>query len=134
VLFGDISIGSRTSKVVKEISTSFLRLTLAEDKLPKEYAKGEEVFALKGLSFFAAIAQSRRFAQTDMGLVGYVPMRARRGDLVVVLYGSKVPFVVREKGRGRYSLIGECYMDGIMRGEGIRFAKYENRDIELTLV
>ncbi|KAF5252271.1 hypothetical protein FANTH_2827 [Fusarium anthophilum] len=90
VLFGDLSIGSRSSMVVKEISTSFLRLTLAEDEVPKEYAKGEEVFAIKGLSFFAAIAQSRRFARTDMGLVGYVPMRARRGDLVVVLYGSKI--------------------------------------------
>ncbi|KAF4493230.1 Heterokaryon incompatibility 6, OR allele [Fusarium agapanthi] len=60
--------GSRSSMVVKEISTSFLRLTLAEDKVPKEYAKGEKVFAMKGLSFFAAIAQSRRFARTDMGL------------------------------------------------------------------
>ncbi|KAH7215250.1 heterokaryon incompatibility protein-domain-containing protein [Fusarium oxysporum] len=134
VLFGDISVGSKYSMFIKEISTSFLRLTLAEDKLPKEYAKGEAVFAIKALGFFAAIARSRRFARTDMGLVGYVPMRAKRGDLVVVLYGSKVPFVVREQEHGRYSLVGECYMDGIMSGEGIRFAKYENRDIELTLV
>ncbi|EMT62726.1 Heterokaryon incompatibility protein 6, OR allele, partial [Fusarium odoratissimum] len=134
VLFGDISVGSKYSMFIKEISTSFLRLTLAEDKLPKEYAKGEAVFAIKALGFFAAIAQSRRFARTHMGLAGYVPMRAKRGDLVVVLYGSKVPFVVREQEHGRYSLVGECYMDGIMSGEGIRFAKYENRDIELTLV
>ncbi|EWZ30171.1 hypothetical protein BFJ70_g1773 [Fusarium oxysporum] len=134
VLLGNISIGSKYSLFIKEISTSFLRLTLAEDKLRKEFSKGEEVFAIKALGFFAAIAQSRRFARTDMGLVGYVPMRAKRGDLVVVLYGSKVPFVVREQEHGRFSLVGECYMDGIMHGEGIRFAKYENRDIELTLV
>ncbi|KAF4443717.1 Heterokaryon incompatibility 6 OR allele [Fusarium acutatum] len=134
VLFGDVSVGSKYSMFIKEISTSFLRLTLAEDQLPKECIKGEEAFAIKALGFFAAIARSRRFARTDMGLVGYVPMRASRGDLVVVLYGSKVPFVVREKGHGRYALVGECYMDGIMHGEGIRFAKYENRDIELTLV
>ncbi|KAG5745299.1 hypothetical protein H9Q70_012013 [Fusarium xylarioides] len=134
VLFADVSVGSKYSMFIKEISTSFLRLTLAEDQLPEEYTKGEEAFAIKALGFFAAIARSRRFARTDMGLVGYVPMRARKGDLVVVLYGSKVPFVVREKEHGRYSLVGECFMDGIMRGEGMRFAKYENRDIELTLV
>jgi hypothetical protein len=134
VLFGDISVGSKYSLFLKEISTSFLRLTLTDYVFPKEHGQGEEVFAIKALGFFAAIAQSRRFARTDMGLVGYVPMRAKRGDLVVVLYGSKVPFVVREQEHGRYSLVGECYMDGIMRGEGIRFAKQENRDIELTLV
>ncbi|QGI99636.1 hypothetical protein CEK26_012705 [Fusarium fujikuroi] len=134
VLFGDASVGSKSSMFIKEITTSFLRLTLVEDQLPEEYTKSEEVFAIKALGYFAAIARSRRFARTDMGLAAYVPMRARRGDLVVVLYGSKVPFVVREKGDGRYCLVGECYMDGIMRGEGIRFAEYENRDIELTLV
>ncbi|CVK96142.1 uncharacterized protein FPRN_12166 [Fusarium proliferatum] len=134
VLFGDVSVGSKSSMFIKEITTSFLRLTLAEDQLPEEYTQSEEVFAIKALGYFAAIARSRRFARTDMGLAGYVPMRARRGDLVVVLYGSKVPFVVREKGDGRYCLVGECYMDGIMHGEGIRFAEYENRDIELTLV
>ncbi|KAF5531728.1 heterokaryon incompatibility 6 OR allele [Fusarium mexicanum] len=89
VLFGDISVGDRSSMIVKEVYTSFLRLTLAEDLLPKQCIKGEEAFAIKALGFFAAIARSRRFARTDMGLVGYVPMRARRGDLVVVLYGSK---------------------------------------------
>ncbi|KAF5975672.1 heterokaryon incompatibility protein 6, OR allele [Fusarium bulbicola] len=119
VLFGDISVGGKYSMFIKEISTSFLRLALAEDLLPKQYFKGEEAFAIKALGFFTTIARSRRFARTDMGLVGYVPMRARRGDLVVILYGSKVPFVVREKGHGKYSLVGECYMDGIMRGEGI---------------
>ncbi|KAG5771608.1 hypothetical protein H9Q72_001914 [Fusarium xylarioides] len=133
-LFGDISVGSKYSAFMREISTSFVRLTLIGDVFPEDYARGEQLFWIKALGFFAAIAQSRRFASTDMGLVGYVPMRARQGDLVVVLYGSKVPFVVREKGHGRYSLVGECFMDGIMRGEGMRFAKYENRDIELTLV
>ncbi|KAF5714153.1 heterokaryon incompatibility OR [Fusarium globosum] len=94
VLFGDISINSKSSMLVRKIYTCFLLLTLVGDKLPKEAAKGGEAFAIRGLSFFAAIAQSRRFARTDMGLVGYVPMRAKKGDLVVVLYGSKVPFVL----------------------------------------
>ncbi|KAF5583577.1 heterokaryon incompatibility 6 OR allele [Fusarium pseudocircinatum] len=69
VLLGDVSVGSKYSMFIKEISTSFLRLTLAEDQLPKQYIKGEEAFAIKALGFFAAIARSRRFARTDMGAV-----------------------------------------------------------------
>lgn len=46
--------------------------------------------------------QSRRFASTLTGLAGLVPMRARRGDLVVILYGSNVPCVLRPKEDGRY--------------------------------
>ncbi|KAI1008490.1 hypothetical protein LB504_001312 [Fusarium proliferatum] len=42
VLFGDVSVGSKSSMFIKEITTSFLRLTLAEDQLPEEYTKSEE--------------------------------------------------------------------------------------------
>lgn len=88
--------------------------------------QGRRAFAIKAVGFSEAIARSRRSARTDMGLLGYTLMRARSEDLVVVLYLSKILFVVRERGHGRDRLVGECYMDGIMRGEGIGFAKYEN--------
>ncbi|KAF5652772.1 heterokaryon incompatibility OR [Fusarium sp. NRRL 25303] len=42
VLSGDVSVGSKSSMFIKEITTSFLRLTLAEDQLPEEYTKSEE--------------------------------------------------------------------------------------------
>ncbi|RBA19765.1 hypothetical protein FPRO05_09065 [Fusarium proliferatum] len=42
VLFGDASVGSKSSMFIKEITTSFLRLTLAEDQLPEEYTKSVE--------------------------------------------------------------------------------------------
>ncbi|KAF4334845.1 heterokaryon incompatibility 6 OR allele [Fusarium beomiforme] len=96
-LLGDIAVGSRNSAFFSLISSSFVRLTLKGHELPEEYTTGDQIFGGKAIGFFAAIAQSRRFARTNMGLAGYVPMRAKKGDLVVVLYGSKVPFVVREK-------------------------------------
>jgi len=43
------------------------------------------------------------------------------GDVVVVLLGGKVPFVLRQVGGegegGQWRLIGECYVDGVMYGE-----------------
>ncbi|KAK4169536.1 heterokaryon incompatibility protein 6, OR allele [Cladorrhinum sp. PSN259] len=62
--------------------------------------------------------QSRRFASTWTGLAGFVPVRAREGDAVVILYGSQVPCVLRPAGDGKYSLVGECYMHGLMWGKG----------------
>jgi hypothetical protein len=43
------------------------------------------------------------------------------GDVVVVLFGGKVPFVLRRVYEARdgeqWRLVGECYVDGVMFGE-----------------
>lgn len=43
------------------------------------------------------------------------------GDLVVVLFGSGLPFVIRPQqhrsGQSRYFIIGHCYVYGVMDGE-----------------
>jgi hypothetical protein len=41
------------------------------------------------------------------------------GDVVCVLFGSDVPFILRPSPEGDYQLIGECYVSGIMRGEAL---------------
>jgi len=43
------------------------------------------------------------------------------GDVVVVLLGGSVPHILRPQPEkpGFYSVIGECYVDGIMDGEAL---------------
>ncbi|PQE19335.1 heterokaryon incompatibility protein [Rutstroemia sp. NJR-2017a BVV2] len=41
------------------------------------------------------------------------------GDVVAVLIGSQVPFVLRKSVGGRYKIVGEAYVDGIMDGEAV---------------
>ncbi|KAF9487339.1 hypothetical protein BDN71DRAFT_1478720 [Pleurotus eryngii] len=56
------------------------------------------------------------------GFVGVGPLEMESGDVVCVLYGAMVPFVLRpiNDGEGnQYALIGECYCDGIMDGEAL---------------
>lgn len=77
-------------------------------------------------SLFMMAARSRRFSGTNRGRIGYVPKKARVGDLVVIFNGAKVPHIIRKRLRGGFYLIGECYMDGIMYGEEIK----EGRDKE----
>ncbi|KAI2467589.1 HET-domain-containing protein [Annulohypoxylon bovei var. microspora] len=57
---------------------------------------------------------------TEAGM-GLCPNGSRVGDILVILYGSKVPHLLRPSGDPReYYFVGECYVDGIMRGEALK--------------
>jgi hypothetical protein len=53
------------------------------------------------------------------------------GDIVCVLLGGDVPFISRPKPQGHYTLIGECYVSGIMRGEALDMG-LEEREFSLV--
>lgn len=110
----------------------FVRLAVEDHQLPRDLFV--RALARKALGVFLSQTKSRCFAGTTTGLAGYVPMRAKKGDLVVILHGAKVPFVLRKGWRGTYSLVGECYMDGIMHGEGLKGAGAKGADVEFAIV
>lgn len=60
----------------------------------------------------------KSFIKLDNELFGVAPDATRVGDLVVVLFGARVPFILRQHG-SHYVLLGECYVHGIMDGEVI---------------
>jgi hypothetical protein len=63
----------------------------------------------------------RRLFFTSAGHLGLGPAGMMSGDIVVVLFGGKMPFAIRQVdniGNGEHwKLIGECYVDGVMYGE-----------------
>jgi Heterokaryon incompatibility protein (HET) len=62
-----------------------------------------------------------RFVVTRRGYVGIVPNLAQVGDVVTIMKGGCVPFLLRESSTrsGALRLVGECYIHGIMKGESI---------------
>ena len=52
-------------------------------------------------------------------IIGTGPEGLQVGDIVCVLYGSDVPFILHPDGQGHYTFIGECYVSGIMQGEAL---------------
>jgi hypothetical protein len=58
------------------------------------------------------------FATTKAAYYLLGPIAMEAGDVVCVLYGAKVPFVLRPS-NGHYLLVGECYTHGLMNGEAI---------------
>jgi Heterokaryon incompatibility protein (HET) len=73
------------------------------------------------------------FLTQERELLGLCPFSAQPGDLIVILHGGPVPYVLREQQIGidseshnqsrRYELIGECYLEGYMYGAGIKEQK-----------
>ncbi|EKG22465.1 Heterokaryon incompatibility [Macrophomina phaseolina MS6] len=84
----------------------------------------EEAASVKGLCNFILPALGRTLFRSARGLIGLAPVSAKAGDLVVVLYGATVPFILRKFG-DYYHVVGESYVHGIMDGEAIHRPKME---------
>lgn len=70
----------------------------------------------------------RRFFLTEKGYMGLGPKAMRKGDVVFILRGGQVPFLLRPAGRENvprvgevdtHVLVGDCYVHGIMDGEAV---------------
>lgn len=60
----------------------------------------------------------RRFFITQKGFIGTGPTSLQKGDVIAILCGGVVPFVLRPSFR-EYGVIGPCYVHGIMTGEAM---------------
>jgi hypothetical protein len=82
----------------------------------QDYATGGDPGA------YAALARNyclnRRFFITLHGRLGIGPKWTKQGDMVCVLFGGGVPYILCPKGR-HYTFIGESYVYGLMEGQAI---------------
>ncbi|KAK4164082.1 heterokaryon incompatibility protein-domain-containing protein [Cladorrhinum sp. PSN259] len=88
----------------------------------------------------------RRLFTLGDGRVGLGPAAAREGDVVVVLFGGVVPFVLRgcehnETGEKYWRFVGECFVPELMQGEAVekagllvegKFERYDSGSLVLT--
>jgi hypothetical protein len=63
---------------------------------------------------------NRRLFITTSGKIGLGPARTASKDVVVILFGGNVPYVLRPLGNGQWEFIGECYIHGLMKGEALQ--------------
>lgn len=64
-----------------------------------------------------ALSHNRHFFITQKGRFGLGPQECRTGDLVYIVLGSRVPFILRRRGHG-FKFLGQAYVDGIMDYKG----------------
>ncbi|KAH8689770.1 heterokaryon incompatibility protein-domain-containing protein [Phaeosphaeriaceae sp. PMI808] len=87
--------------------------------------------ALKVIRSVHAWTKGRHFCATERGRIGWVPSSAAEGDLICVFFGGRVPYAIRSCGDGHYTLVGECYIHGIMEGEAMKMKELETEEFAL---
>lgn len=73
--------------------------------------------------------QGRYFGFASTGQMILLPQDTCQGDHVYLLYGIKLPFVLRSCGNERYQIIGACYVQ-----EKIDWDEFEHAPEELTWI
>jgi hypothetical protein len=86
-------------------------------------ASNEDKVASKHGAGMANALTFRVAFHTTTGFIGIGPRCTEPGDVVAILYGSRLPIVLRpvpELSKGSYRLLGVSYVYGIMDGEAVR--------------
>ncbi|KAH6708925.1 hypothetical protein BKA61DRAFT_615099 [Leptodontidium sp. MPI-SDFR-AT-0119] len=92
--------------------------------LGKEYHDALLLNSTKGDGHRYGVAASnatvgRSFCITESGWMGICPPTAKPGDLICILFGGNVLYLLRRK-RGHSIFIGNCYIHGRMDGDAMR--------------
>lgn len=105
-----LALANKDLRGVLPHSTVNQLLSVSKDGDPEMYAAEARHFCF-----------NRSFFVTSAGRMGIGPSDTRLDDVVAVLPGSGVPFVIRscKKGEG-WLVVGESYVDGLMSGEAIQ--------------
>ena len=82
--------------------------------------KKEYKFAMRGRIFFI----------TQGGYIGLAPEAAEENDVVSVVLGGEVPYVIRPKNNGHYLFVGECYVHGLMDGQALEGHEEGGSEVE----
>lgn len=82
----------------------------------KKWLHGPTQEQLRVLSWAMNVLAWRRLVGTSAGRIGLSPASAQAGDVVAVLVGCSVPILLRKTGEA-WTVVGECYMHGVMYGE-----------------
>ncbi|KAI1840931.1 hypothetical protein JX266_012867 [Neoarthrinium moseri] len=80
------------------------------------------------------VTRKRRLGITSKGYLGLFPRYCKNGDLLYLVEGCHVPFLLRPAGdiEGGHRLVGECYVHGIMDGEALKLESADKADIVLV--
>jgi len=85
-----------------------------------EYATKYRRFSSHYFDRLSLAQVRRRFRTQKMRYVGHGPLLCQPGDVVAVVFGARIPYMLRprpDKGQNHFEYLGDAYCHGIMDGE-----------------
>lgn len=119
----------RLSQVLKSVEVQAPRLRMfSQSEVPKGFMptlplKTRQAEYIRPLVMYMVYCMfNRRFFITEPGYMGLATGEVRKGDMVFILDGGEVPYILRSKEEkstkvGKLLFVGESYVHGLMRGE-----------------
>ncbi|KAF2008542.1 hypothetical protein BU24DRAFT_360404 [Aaosphaeria arxii CBS 175.79] len=102
----------------------FLASTVVKERLQENAA-----YSLRLGSEITRRSLGRLPFVTKKGHLALSSYHVQRGDVIALIKGAQVPFVLRCQKSGKYRIISEAYVDGIMDGEAVRNGEYSSFEI-----
>jgi hypothetical protein len=97
-----------------------LRFGYAEETNPGPFSYKEAMDYQMGVRPFLSVE----------GRIGLGPADSQEGDVIAIIFGGSVPFLLRPRARGGYHLVGDGYVYGAMDGE-MMHSGFPEVDIQL---
>ena len=123
-----------SAKGINDIIPTWADIEELEDRLQsKGIPRDDEREANYVSRSFEEAYRGRRLFRTSGNYLGIGPQSLQKDDQVWVIAGSTVPMILRKSESGRWRLVGEAYVHGIMNGEAVRM-KRANGDGQMILL
>lgn len=84
-------------------------------QIPMDYAAARQKTPARLAKLRRVVEKNRKQFASHGGCEGLVPQETKTGDMLCLFKGMETPFVLRPVGE-RYQVIGECFVDGCMKG------------------
>ncbi|MCJ1390871.1 hypothetical protein MMC18_003732 [Xylographa bjoerkii] len=81
-------------------------------------------------AMIGAAAFGRVFCLSNDKYMLLAPIGTKVGDKICVIHGLPVPFIIRPEG-DMFSLVGECYVEGVMDGKVMDMEHIKTQEINL---
>lgn len=99
-------------------------------KIESSFTADEEAFIDMYMTELLTLHTRRPFL-SKTGYIGLVPEGCVAGDVLVLFFGATVPYVLRARDEGDYTLVGEAYVYGVMQGELVEEGDYPKENFTI---
>jgi hypothetical protein len=110
--------------VLKRACCVYLQLDLANQPLPdilhphNGHASPEHELLLRFAYCYRSYSRYNSFFATEDSMLGIGPKIIQKGDVLVVLFGGRLPFILRPVGK-LWRLVGACYVYDLVKGQAV---------------